>query len=416
MVAFLFSVLISTFSYYGMRDALSCDENPGRQRLFRGFCFFSSVAVLVGYVSCQVYHGRPPEFLRLNLYKSALSKVPVNARTLTLDELAKEVKECDFTERSLRFANLEHANLTYGKLKKVDLTGARLVKTNLTNAGMESAVLVDACLEDTLLCGAVMDGATLPGAFKPAELPKSMQKVIFEGVQFDNLVIDARPLSRFNEKTRLNMRGANFIKTSGNLTLKCVFLHDSRFKDAQFHDDLFREPKGRKLVLQDVDLDRSNFEGAAIKAFFTRVSLVGITGKSANFSGSVFNERCDFAGANLSNVNFISATFQQVRFYQAVLCDAIFDGATLERVSFRMAKLQKARFVRASVIGDFQNADLTDADFSEALLFKSKFHGADLTAANFQGADLHDCTGITKEQWENLVIKDAATIAPLVLE
>lgn len=108
-------------------------------------------------------------------------------------------------------------------------------------------------------------------------------------------------------------------------------------------------PGGERLVLVDMDLSYTNFEGMILhKAVFQNSILDGAS----------------FYGAELSGANFTSASLYRTRFDSAKLFGANFTRAILSQTDFTSSKLYGSTFRETNIEnGIFRNVCVTMAIF-----------------------------------------------------
>lgn len=110
--------------------------------------------------------------------------------------------------------------------------------------------------------------------------------------------------------------------------------------------------------------------------------------------GGVYNG-ANWAGHDLSNWDFSSAVLNSCSFSGALLAGADFSSAVLNSCDFRRSNGQGADFSSAILNScSFDNAVLDDADFTGAQVGSSSFGGVDTDSiVGFQGRNLHANTG-----------------------
>jgi uncharacterized protein YjbI with pentapeptide repeats len=148
-----------------------------------------------------------------------------------------------------------------------------------------------------------------------------------------------------------------------------------------------RDFTGLKLGVCDDTL----FSGVDLSgANFTRAELSGSSFIGTNFTGAIFEgayvDTTELIGANLTGANLRGA-----------IIDSDMEGAILDRADFTGAKGGEVSFLDISAIGTnftdtellqcgFYRSNLTEANFSNAILEGTFFTDANLTNANFVGA------------------------------
>jgi len=111
----------------------------------------------------------------------------------------------------------------------------------------------------------------------------------------------------------------------------------------------------------------------------------------AQFCGSVL-KGTDFGGSTLIGCNFRNAIMEGCRMDKCSLSEADFTGAVIRDASLRKARAKsgltdKREWKFAGYLPVcFRNSDLTNTDFTGAILIGADFTGANLSGANFNGA------------------------------
>jgi len=114
----------------------------------------------------------------------------------------------------------------------------------------------------------------------------------------------------------------------------------------------------------------------------------GREGKQANLSYKNLSGKADFERRNLSEVNFTGALLHKASFEGSTLRGANFTCAQLQYANFRKAKLFKAKLNCSDLGNTFfdDSSDLFEAELNGADLYKTEFDGANLGKASFRGA------------------------------
>ena len=129
--------------------------------------------------------------------------------------------------------------------------------------------------------------------------------------------------------------------------------------------------------LQHVDLSGANLRGANL----SRANL-----SYSEFEGAQLNK------AILQQANLSNALLSSTDFSNADLTEVIFKDARGNDVQMKSVNLQKAGFERASLSGDFSNANLKEAMLSDASLMYSNLTNANLTNVDLTNASLYRTT------------------------
>jgi uncharacterized protein YjbI with pentapeptide repeats len=157
-----------------------------------------------------------------------------------------------------------------------------------------------------------------------------------------------------------------------------------------------------------VDLTGTNLSGARLDhtavpaANFTSANLTNVSATAASFAGSTFtNARLSGSGANFSDAVFVNTDLTGASFASANISNADFSGARAENTDFGSTIAVGVVFVGAHILNNpnaFQNAILTSADFTLALLGGMpsveggvNFNSAHLSSARFDAVQCIGC-------------------------
>ncbi len=177
------------------------------------------------------------------------------------------------------------------------------------------------------------------------------------------------------------------------------------------HVDL-REANLHGAMLKNSDFTDANLGSAdlsevtAMKADFSDASL-----ESANMSRGVFRS-CRFIHANLKNVQAGSASFLGARLFMAGIEQADFTHANLARANLRQIDLSQAKWAGASfatarlIACNLEGLELPGADFAKANLTGSLLTGSRIPGGNFCQANLTRA-GVAEIDWENADLSGA---------
>lgn len=241
-----------------------------------------------------------------------------------------DLRDLDFSGRSLKGANFKEARLERCCFDGANLEGAVLAGADLSDARLNGANLSQADLSD----------ATLTGA--------SLQEARLDDADFSN--IDASKLD----------------------ACACFGVR------AQFGDAQLPQARFEKANLPMVDFIGAQFEGANFnEANMPDMRCYDAQGKASFKHATIPNTRAD--GANLSGSNF-----QEVK-----ADESVFDAADLKACNFRGASLPGCGFVKADCSESlFEQSDLREARLSRSNLRGAQLQGANLMQADLQAADL----------------------------
>ncbi len=167
------------------------------------------------------------------------------------------------------------------------------------------------------------------------------------------------------------------------------------------------QPQRKVATLSNIPVDPNTFDfrapGINLKEYdFKGWDLKGKDLSGLDFSGVDFTG-CDLRGVELSGSIFIGAIFTN-----AQLEAAVFNESKLSGVDFSVVQnnnLTKVNFNNAEMIGvNLSGLRLTDSDFIDADLTKSKWEETPLKSINLQGACL-DHVDLSTRDLENLDLK-----------
>jgi uncharacterized protein YjbI with pentapeptide repeats len=107
-------------------------------------------------------------------------------------------------------------------------------------------------------------------------------------------------------------------------------------------------------------------------------SAIGRAAGNSELSGN------DFSGKSLLGAEFSNANLEQTNFSNADLRSAVFSGSVMTQANLHGADFSNG----IAYLVDFRGADLSDAVFAEAIMLRSRFEDADITGADFSDAVL----------------------------
>jgi uncharacterized protein YjbI with pentapeptide repeats len=148
----------------------------------------------------------------------------------------------------------------------------------------------------------------------------------------------------------------------------------------------------RKVNLCETKLENANLQNADLRD--ADLSCDG-HGRNINFTGANFRKTGLYEGiiemANFSNADFRDASFSQYIMTNCNFSGANFSNAWISETDFHGADLTGATFCRAHIDINFEDANIANVDFSNAVFFCSpkqmlETRGVVVSDANFTNA------------------------------
>jgi hypothetical protein len=149
------------------------------------------------------------------------------------------------------------------------------------------------------------------------------------------------------------------------------------------------QPQLTNARLQDLQLDRINFENCVLNgAFFCKSTLIGANLSEAYLMGTIFGTTSEYSEstltiplpADLTNANLSLAKLHQANFCNSILSYSNLRGAGLVRANFSGANLEGVDLSRSSLLfANLSDSMLTGTNFSNAELGWTKFGNVDLS-------------------------------------
>lgn len=197
-----------------------------------------------------------------------------------------------------------------------------------------------------------------------------------------------------------DFRGATISAYFGNIK-------GAKFDGATMSDGSFS--KAEDCSLKNVTMDDTRWNPAEFKRCdFSGAKLKIDTGSYTKASDCLF-KKVDFSGSDLESSVFKSADFSGANLIDTKLQETDFSGAILTGANLTRADLHKVKFVGADLRkAKFNNASLSSADLTGALI-----DGADFTGANVMDATLN---GLDLSKAKNLAAKAARPVGPNMKE
>ena len=328
------------------------------------------------------------------------------------------LREADLTDANLAGVDLSDKDLTGTVLRGVDLSNKDLSDTILREADLTGAVLPSDYLTAKDFGGTIFNGVDLSG--------KNMAEADFEIASFDNTNLknadlrDARflnvDLTKIKNKSlaETDLRYTVFAYSNlVGLDLNGAKLHRNNFQHANLAGLDFTVIKNKNnfgSTFNGADLSNANFDGVNLFEkdeqgnIVTRTVLIpdwaykvdqklaelhkdlyelGNYGVFVTKRQAVGNDLVlwtsfltDFVDANLANANLSNA----------VLSYSVFLDSNLANANLSNAELEHAVFLNANLA----NANLSNADLSNTTIKNTDLTNADLTNADLTNADLGD--------------------------
>ena len=168
-----------------------------------------------------------------------------------------------------------------------------------------------------------------------------------------------------------DLSDANFT----NADLSRADLSDSNLTNADLTNAILRDSNISNAIFDSAVMNNADLSGVLFKwVKFEDVAMPG-----ANFSDAIFAKKEDFGNSN----NFINVDLQKANFGSSEINRSLeFEESDLTDANFSSAKLDGVTF---------HNSDLTNADFSNADINQSDFgYGSIMSGTSFAGADLNN--------------------------
>lgn len=334
--------------------------------------------------------------------------LPVGMPLMEPQLLGQKIEEFTHTEHgslAARYADwlgadLSGKNLDGADLQGAFLDGANLKGTSLVGANLENTTLVGANLSNADLTNANLKGANLGGAYlhNTKFCKANLESVIFDKAYLDGTDCQAANMSK-SSFLGLQAISANF--TDANLT-------QSKWLGINADADLEKLMNSLDIneMITPLNIGGINFSGANLSyvtmlaciasngVMMAKVNLTRTTLQHCNF------HQADFSGAQFSGTNVVvGSNMTESNFSGAIISASFFRGANLSQSNFHLARLDKTNFsltnmtncsaiqVSASAT-HFDRADLTDATFLSSKMVGAIFRNANLAGTCFDDCDL----------------------------
>ena len=173
-----------------------------------------------------------------------------------------------------------------------------------------------------------------------------------------------------------NLVGANFYKAE---------LSNINFSGAKLDSSIFKEALLQNINFVKLDLVSADFQ----KSTLLNINFIESNLERSFFKNLVETKNVKFTGSNLHRSDFSSANLTSVSFENADLIDAIFDNAILKNANFDGGKLWKTKLNNANLENSsFIESDNFESEFKKSNLKNVNFQSSRLSHVNFTGADL----------------------------
>lgn len=311
-----------------------------------------------------------------------------------------------FQSAKLAYAKLNHANHTKACYENAELCHVEADEVNFTDARFHGADLSNSKFHRTCFYGADLTHVRFDKAeLKEANLSNANisygQGLTVAALQWATLdktiAIDAK-IKTFNtkEKTMLENWGATHKLIVKSKQLLLLLQEDKDLSDINMSNltlsgteknpikiiGRFLKAKFRKVAMDHVKIDRSNFSQADLRgARFYQVNFSNSVVKNVNFSAAEALQEVNLAGTDLSGSCFSGVNLLTVNLEQANLTSVDLSGALgvnkIAGANLKGANLQKVDLRQV----DFSEINLQDADLREAMLIKTDGSLVDITQA-----------------------------------
>ena len=148
----------------------------------------------------------------------------------------------------------------------------------------------------------------------------------------------------------------------------------------------FSDQRCQEMALEEAHVLRASFVGSDLR----RLRLIDVLIEGANFSGANMEE------ASFCRVEFVDCRMSGVLIPRATLQDVAFTGCKLDGANLRMSEAERILFDHVNLRGTdfaagrftsawFYDCDLSQANFSQAVVAGARLHGSSLT--DVEGAE-----------------------------
>lgn len=354
--------------------------------------------------------GRRADLSFRDMSGMSVRKIRMTGAKLVGTNLAKaDLSGCDLMGAELFGADLEGANLTGANLAGADFRGANLHRAVLTDCVLKGAdfrtdsaaagalpqtpahqgatIMTEARLERAILCeanltgcdmsGADLDGADLAGADLSCcvMIGVDMNGANLSGVKLGGTVLE---LSRLSASQQLALQAAGGGVSEPELPLLPA-ADAAALMDAHA---LFLDTNGKQGKRLDVAAKRIE------AADYSGRDLSGARLRRCSLRGSDFS-RCRFDMADLSYADLTQCRLEQASMRGVNMRRAVLSRTLAAAASFEALTLVDGRDWPANLDGALlHDADLTNVDFTKAILRHADLGGAILQGTVFTGVDM----------------------------
>ncbi len=413
-----FTALVAQPSKERQRNPASTRELPLKGANFSGASFENSVLSCIDLSNANFDHAnmRGADLRSTSFKGSDLRGVDFSSADLSGSNLSNsDASGANFTAAKLISANLSRANFLGADLALVDLSnamakGIKFNSSQLRNrrTGLVGAQLVRGSAE---FVGALLAPRSLDEGTDNYQEPQSDQSTPARPPQRSKAVT-----KRWSAEHAAKLREGVIVWNQWRAQNPAVvpnlegFDFVAELKGTTFWGKPVWDEGGRdRVLLEDINLSRSilidaNFSGAALdRADLSQSKLAKANFKNASLDWS------DLTGSNLAYANMDGCWLRE-----ATAGDASFAWSSMSGALLRSAYMPDAVFLGCDLTGVvadrwrqdsnpcfmpnciFGRANLTDADFEDAVLSGSDFSFAKLTnisliSASVQGADFSGC-------------------------
>jgi uncharacterized protein YjbI with pentapeptide repeats len=291
---------------------------------------------------------------------------------------AEDLSGLDLSALDLSGLDFSQANLAGAQLTGADLSAANLSAANCEGANLDAAILTGANLEGANLSEASLAAAILPQAN-------------LSGCQLSGACLDGADLSEAN-LSAATLTGASCC----NATFIGAAMQEVQAAGMTATRAIFVEADVSAGDFAGADLSTADFsKGVMSGANFRGASLVnatvdGVTCVGADFGAADCTQLRASGASDFSRCSFSQIKADESIWEQAILTEADFSYSQMKAANFLKASMQRANLNAAEMSqARFMGADLREAEICDANLFEGSFERADLSGADLRGANLY---------------------------
>jgi uncharacterized protein YjbI with pentapeptide repeats len=289
--------------------------------------------------------------------------------------------------QSLAGQDLLGADLHGLDLRNLDFTNAFLEKVNLNEADLSGATLDGAVLAWATLDRAKLVEASLVAANFGAA---SLLNANLNHANLQDAVLAGANLFRA-DFTGANLAGADFLDAKcAEADFAAAVIGKATFSGNDFTGAIFKEADLSASIWIKCTVSRADFTAAkAPGAVFVGLLADHAVFAAADLTKSCAADGCVFTNADLKNANlteagWLAADLSSADLRGAVMAGANFYESKLRRADLTLAVAPKARFDKA----DLSHAKLVAVNLMEGSLLKARLTATNLSGANLFGAEL----------------------------